>query len=152
MKLSLESTSQGVRRGLISQWEGRPVSIPTPLPLIYTRGGLLPHLTHEMAERTLGLEPEASIYLLSLPTLADAEPCLAANGKGDVREYCALRVSLFMTPSKIVLEARSLAAGAECPAELHGPRGAPPARLQHHPHERLLCQGRAAECHSFLSS
>ncbi|CAI4222900.1 unnamed protein product [Auanema sp. JU1783] len=90
VKFAVETQGVLGRLGKIEKWGNVSLNHSTPSCMIYLRGGHIPHLTWDVAEKQLKLEQDP-IYQMTLPSLVESTSIIDKFGKG-VASFCGMPV------------------------------------------------------------
>lgn len=105
MNFCLKNVTKCGRHGVITEISRLPeMALETPLLLLYTKGGSVPHLTHEVLQM---VSQEKHPLCIGLPTTIDMHSSVAEMKKGiapficmkDYMIYCSVQDPATVTPS-----------------------------------------------------
>ncbi|CAD6186606.1 unnamed protein product [Caenorhabditis auriculariae] len=88
VKFAVEKKTKLGRLGKVEEWGDVPLSHATPSYMTYLRGGHIPHLTWDVAEKRLSLS-QTPIYQLTLPSLVNMAEVIKKFGKG-APKFCGM--------------------------------------------------------------
>lgn len=78
------------RAGVIESWGRQVLKHATPSCMVYLRGGHIPHLTWDVAQKWLRFV-QAPIYQLTLPSLLESSKVIEKFSKGAAK-FCGIPV------------------------------------------------------------